>query len=144
MPAKNFEQPVIQFQTINQSGNILFYPIVEVSLIPSQGQPVRLPLLFDTGADYTTLMKDFYPLLGLHSWNQGRAVGTNTAGGHVTAYEYTATLDVLGKNITCPIHLMDVRFPPLFVGLLGRNTVFNQFGFGFWESTRELYVTNNP
>jgi hypothetical protein len=33
---------------------------------------------------------------------------------------------------------------PLFHGLLGRETVFNEFGFGFWESTHELFVTTSP
>lgn len=33
---------------------------------------------------------------------------------------------------------------PLYNGLLGRDTVFERFGFGFWESSHELYVTARP
>jgi hypothetical protein len=55
------------------------------------------------------------------------------------------TLQIFGKTIVCPIHLSAslVTLPP-FVGLLGRDTVFEEFGFGFWEGTHELYVTGNP
>jgi predicted aspartyl protease len=146
MPTKDFEQ-MIQFYRVqpDPNGPSLWLPLVDVTLITQENSRINLPLLFDTGADFTTLRADLYSLLGLQSWDQGQNVQTGTGGGVTTVYQYTATIEVFGKIITCPIHLND-RLPlnALFVGLLGRNTVFNEFGFGFWERTHELYVTGNP
>jgi len=83
-------------------------------------------------------------LLGLRAWDEGQPIQSDTASGLATGYLYTATLEVFGKIITCPIQLIQKKFGPLYLGLLGRQTVFNAFGFGFWESTQELFVTNNP
>ncbi len=145
MPTKNFEQPVISFQEVQDNNGVTYsFPIVGVFLTTPQNQRIRLPLLFDTGASCTVLMASLYPLLGLQSWDQGIRRENNTANGMAVAYEYTVALEVLGKSITCPLQLMNVTFPPLYVGLLGRHNIFNQFGFGFWESSHELLVTNNP
>ena len=46
--------------------------------------------------------------------------------------------------MTCPVILMDLPAHPFYSGLLGRAQMFDGFGFGFWESTRELYVTLTP
>lgn len=104
-----------------------------------------LSLFFDTGASITTLRADLYPLLGLQRWDQGQRVEAGTGNGIVIVYQYTATLEIFGKVITCPIFLND-RLPDndYCGGLLGRDTIFNAFGFGFWERTHELYVTGNP
>jgi hypothetical protein len=114
-------------------------------LIQPNGNRIDLPLIFDTGASVTTLRHDLYYLLGVPSWDSGQSVGTQTAAGGVTVYEYTATLEFFGKSVTCPVHLAD-RFPanPLYLGLFGRATIFEQFGFGFWENAHELYVTTAP
>jgi predicted aspartyl protease len=146
MPTKDFEQ-MIQFYEVQPAPNepSIWLPLVYVTLITQANSRINLPLLFDTGADFTTLRADLYSLLGLQSWDQGQSVQTGTGGGVTTVYQYTATIEVFGKIITCPIHLNDqLPFNALFVGLLGRNTVFNEFGFGFWERTHELYVTGNP
>jgi hypothetical protein len=146
MPDKNFEQ-VVRFYELQSvpAGPSIWLPLVDVTLITQAGSRINLPLLFDTGASVTTLRAEFYSILGLQSWDQGQKVQTSTAGGVKDVYQYVATLEVFGKTITCPIQLND-QLPsnPLFVGLLGRDTVFNEFGFGFWENTHELYVTGNP
>jgi len=146
MPNKNFEQ-VVRFYELQPvpAGPSIWLPLVDVTLITTAGSRINLPLLFDTGASVTTLRAEFYSILGLQSWDQGQKVQTSTGGGVKDVYQYVATLEVFGKTITCPIHLND-QLPsnPLFVGLLGRDTVFNEFGFGFWERTHELYVTGNP
>ncbi len=104
-----------------------------------------MPLIFDTGASVTTLRADLYHILGLQSWNQGEVVRTDTASGRVNAYKYMVSLEMFGKVVQCPVHLIS-NFPkhPLYCGLLGRDAIFKEFGFGFWESTNELYVTANP
>jgi len=146
MPVKNFEQ-VVQFYEARQdpNGQSVWLPLVGVTLITPANSRVSLSLLFDTGASVTTLRADLYPILELQSWDQGIRIETDTAGGRTVVYRYTYTLEIFGKTIDCPIHLASqLPLHPLFVGLLGRDTVFNEFGFGFWESTHELYLTSSP
>lgn len=144
MSTKEFEQ-IIHFRNIQDSnGNSFHFPIVEVTLITPTNDRRVLPLLFDTGASVTSLRSDLFPLLGLQRWDEGLRIQTGTVGGLVDVYQYTGTLEIFGKNITCPINLIQMNAHPLFQGLLGRDTVFKEFGFGFWESTNKLYVTPNP
>lgn len=145
MPVKDFEHTIQFYEHQDQNGDSIWLPLVNVILIGPTSSRVSLSLLFDTGASVTTLNKDLYPILGLHSWNQGQIVRTNTASeAGAAAYRYTTTLELYGKTITCPIHLMSLPHHPLFQGLLGRDTIFNEFGFGFWESTHALHVTEQP
>ncbi len=91
-----------------------------------------------------TLRRDLYPLLGVPSWDAGRPTDAATAGGVTLAYRYQATFEFLGKTIQCPVHLMDLPPHPLYQGLFGREQMFEAFGFGFWESSHELYVALGP
>ncbi len=147
MPTKEFEQ-MIQFLEVPQGPNqpSIWLPLVNIVLITPTNNRVSLPLLFDTGASVTTLRSDLYPVLGLQSWNQGQSVQTSTAGGYTTAYRYDQfTIEAFGKTVNCPIHLCStLPSHPCFVGLFGRETLFNEFGFGFWESSHEIYVSSNP
>jgi len=124
----------------------MWFPLVTVTLIQPTGQRVDLPLVFDTGASVTTLRHDLYPLLGLSAWNVGVPGVSETAGGAqpVPFYQYTATIEFLGRAVTCPINLMPLPTNPLWLGLFGRRQLFDQFGFGFWEGAHEIYVTLNP
>lgn len=121
----------------------MWVPIVTVNLLQPNGSRIALPLLFDTGASTTTLRHDLYPLLGVGSWDSGDPMDTLTAGGAepVKAYRYRAMVELLGKVVECPIHLQILPTNPLYVGLLGREKVFEEFGFGFWEKTHDLYCT---
>lgn len=139
MPDKTFEH-VIPFTT---HGNIRV-PVVTVTLIQQNSTRVDLPLLFDTGASVMTLRHDLFPLLGLTDWNVGQGQQAATAGGSADAYLYQATFEFLGRAVTCPVSLMKLPPNPLWMGLFGRAQFFDQFGFGFWESTHEIYVTLNP
>ncbi len=143
MLAKDFEH-IIRFFECPVNGRPIWLPLVSVTLITPSQNRVSLPLLFDTGASVTTLRADLYPMLGLQSWDQGLRVDIGTAGGMAVAYEYTYSLEILGKTIECPIQLAQMPPNPLFNGLLGRDTVFDQFGFGFWEGVHELYATSTP
>jgi hypothetical protein len=142
MHTKNFEH-VIPFYL--EPALQISCPLLEVILVSPDGRRTRLSLLFDTGASVTTLRAELFELLGLQRWDEGQPVESGTGGGQITVYQYTTTIELLGKVITCPVWL-NARFPqnPYFVGVLGRDTVFNEFGFGYWERTRELYVTENP
>lgn len=143
MPSKNFERVVHFIERRDPDGNPIHFPVVKVTLITSTNARRILPLLFDTGASFTTLSHHLYPLLGLNSWDEGQRAQVFAVGGRPVVYQYTATFEIFEKTITCPIHLAELNPPPLFQGLLGRDTVFNEFGFGFWESLKELYVTKN-
>ena len=145
MLSKNFEHSVKFREFEIPNGTSVWFPIVEVFFITPINSRVSLPLLFDTGANVTTLRANLYPLLGLRSWDEGLRVLVGTGGGQVVAYEYTTTMEIFGKSIRCPIQLLpELPENPLYSGLLGRNTVFNEFGFGFWESTLELFITEIP
>jgi hypothetical protein len=142
MPDKSFEK-TIRFYEHYENGDLFFLPLVEVTLVTTT-RPVKLALYFDTGASVTTLRKDLYPLLGLNSWDEGVPAITGTGAGNTTVYRYLATIEVFGKTLDCPVQLAPLSPNPLFQGLLGREGIFDQFGFGFWESTRELFVTGTP
>jgi hypothetical protein len=143
MPDKSFEY-LIPFQQFRSSRGPVWLPLVTVTLLQQPGgQRVDLPLIFDTGASTTTLRHDLFPLLGLADWNVGQAGSAGTAGGQAQFYRYTATLEFFGRQMSCPVHLMQLP-PGPYMGLFGREQVFHQFGFGFWESTHEIHVTLNP
>ena len=146
MPDKAFEHIISFYQVPTDSGSSVWLPLITVYLIQPGGNRVGLPLIFDTGASVTTLRHDLYPLLGVPSWDSGEPERTLTAGGEepVVAYRYEATLEFLGKAVRCPIHLQVLPRNPLYVGLFGREQIFQEFGFGFWERTHELYATLNP
>ena len=143
MPDKSFEHTIRFYQPPGQAAWI---PLVTVNLVQANGNRVSLPLIFDTGASVTTLRHDLYPLLGVPSWDSGEPQETQTAGGPdlVRIYRYQATLEFLGKTAQCPIDLAVLPQNPFYLGLFGREQIFDNFGFGFWESTHELYVTVNP
>lgn len=144
MPSKDFERTVQFRKCKDHNGSLAWLPLVEIILITSRNTRVTLPLLFDTGATATTLCKDLHPMLGLQSWDEGLEVKAVSSNGLTKAYRYSAELEVFGVPIKSPIHLMDIPSTPLYCGLLGRDTVFDNFGFGFWESTHELFITTNP
>ncbi len=145
MPDRSFEHTVRFYEVPTPNGPVAF-PLITVTLVQPSGSRVDLPLMFDTGASVTTLRDDLYPLLGVASWDAGTPLQSETAGGvaPVTGYQYQATLELFGRTVNCPVHLMQLPRNPLYVGLFGRAQMFEQFGFGFWESSRELYVTLNP
>jgi hypothetical protein len=144
MVDKSFEHTVT-FTAANTPTGTVWLPIVTVYLIQPNGYRFELPLLFDTGASVTTLRADLYPLLGIAAWNVGRAEQTTTANGIAQAYAYDGIkLEFLGKSVDCTVNLMQLRQNPLYIGLLGRAQIFDQFGFGFWESAHELYATGTP
>jgi hypothetical protein len=143
MVSKTFDHTV-PFYEIVESGRIVRVPLVQVSLMGPLSTRYQLSLLFDTGADVTSLRADLYPLLGISAWDVGQRVPLSTAGGNCYGYQYEGVIELFGKSIRCPIQLIPMPPNPLMQGLLGREIVFNEFGFGFWESANELYVASEP
>jgi hypothetical protein len=145
MPDCAFEHTIHFYEVPTPNGPVAF-PLITITLVQPSGTRVDLPLLFDTGASVTTLRDDLYPVLGVPSWDSGVLLQSETAGGvnPVPCYRYDATLELFGKAVNCPVHLMRLPKNPLYVGLFGRAQIFDVFGFGFWESSRELYVTLTP
>ena len=147
MVTKSFEYTVPFHEIPQATGPSVWLPLVTVHVTTPVGRHVRLSLLFDTGASVTTLRHDLYPLLGLARWDEGVATPIQTAGGEapVDIFEYPGqTIRLFGKTLRCPIALAKLPANPLYSGLLGREQVFDAFGFGFWESDHELYVTKTP
>lgn len=120
-------------------------PIVPVVFIQADGTRIDLSLVFDTGASYTTLRADYFYLFGVTAWDNGAPMDVDTGGSasKVTLYSYTGELELYGRKITGPILLAQMPVNALYAGVLGRAT-FGSFGFGFWEKTRELFVTATP
>jgi hypothetical protein len=143
MLTKAFERAISFYQV---PGKPVSFPLVTVNLLQPNGNRISLPLLFDTGASSIVLRDDLYPLLGLTSWDCGEPVSVDTAGSAapVTAYKYQATVEFLGVIVDCPILLNQLPRNPLWMGLFGREQIFNRFGFGFWESSQELLITTMP
>lgn len=118
-----------------------------MDLQSSQGYWISLPLLFDTGAAFTVLRHQLYPLLGVADWRAGLRTAVSAAGSAAESvcYRYPKQrLRLFGRAFESPIHLMELPWHPSYVGLLGREGVFEHFGFGFWEKDQRLFVTRNP
>lgn len=143
MPVKNFEL-VLPFQEYYKpDGELIYLPLVKVT-ITTTNSSTEHSLMFDTGAEKTILNSNRFPILGLSSWDEGEQVTVGGVGGYQIGYQYTFTLKIFEKDIISPIILLEIQDHPLIQGILGRDTIFNEFGFGFWESYKELYVTKNP
>jgi hypothetical protein len=146
MVHKVFEQ-VLRFRRMPTRGGPIWLPIVDVDLIYGQGNRIVVPMIFDTGARTTILDASYAPFLGVTTWTEGELVDVDTAGGpeSVQAYEFMACVEVFGRTFAdCPVWLMRLPRNDFWRGLLGRQAIFEHFGFGFWESTGELLVTANP
>jgi predicted aspartyl protease len=136
MPVKSFEH-VIPFTQARGEG---WLPIVSVGFISSNGSEYELPLLFDTGATEIILPPEF-----VEDFPPGEPAQANVGGAKQPAIGIltNATVEFMGHRMKCEILLLDLPANPLRAGLFGRGC-FKPFGFGFWESTRELYVTSEP
>jgi hypothetical protein len=136
--SKDFTE-IIKFTPIPDAEGEQWFPIVEISIVKATGRRIPLQLLFDTGATQIIIRADHSHLFtGLEdAWfntSYGKVKGKIAKG---------QTIEFLGVTTTCDIGLLP-NFPEhVFVGLFGRDC-FSPFGFGFWESAHELYVTLKP
>ena len=136
MHVKSFDH-IIPFTEAKGEG---WLPIVKVAFILSNGNEYELPLLFDTAAAEITLPPEFG-----EDFPQGEPADANVGGTKEAAKGVvtSGTVEFMGRRMDCRILLLDLPANPLWAGLFGR-ACFSPFGFGFWESTRELYVTSQP
>jgi hypothetical protein len=135
---KTFER-TIPFQAVYGHG---FLPLVGVKFFPRNADPFTVSLIFDTAATEITLRpeyQDWFP----EGESVEAAVGGSTK--RAEGIEITSTVEVLGQTLRDrKVLFLELGEPnPLFAGLFGRDC-FTPFGFGFWESARELYVTLKP
>ena len=144
MVQKEFNR-TIRFKQRQLGGEIHRLPIVTATVFGPGGNGINLPLLFDTGASHITLRSELYTFLGIPSWDSGERVSAAVAKGTADAYRYhDIEVEFFGKRVRCTIQLMEIGRHPMFQGLFGRSGIFQEFGFGFWESTGELYVATDP
>lgn len=108
MPDRSFEH-TIGFYEVQTPNGLVVLPLITVTLVQPSGTRVDLPLMFDTGASVTTLRDDLYPLLGVPSWDSGIPLQSETAGGVTPCYRYDTTLELFGKAVNCPVHLMQCQ-----------------------------------
>ena len=142
---KAFDRSIPFLSRVLSDGRSVFEPIVKVKMTRPGVRPFELPMLLDTGAEVTIVRHIFALPLGLVSWKSGQRAEAGTASGVAEMYRYDdVQIEVFGKSFSCPVYLMDIPFDPLHQGLLGREIIFERFGFGFWERTRELLVSDNP
>ena len=87
------------------TGRIYRLPIVKATFAAADGNPIELHLLFDTGANFTTLRHSLAPALFGASWDSGEPRQRATATGTVQAYGFQATIEVFGKKVTCQIDI---------------------------------------
>lgn len=133
MHVKSFEH-VIPFTEAQGEG---WLPIVQVAFISSNGTEYELPLLFDTGATEIVLPPEF-----ADDFPPGELANANVGGKKdaATGVVTNGIVEFMGQRMECEILLLDLPPNPLRAGLFGRGC-FKPFGFGFWESAHELYVT---
>lgn len=119
----------------------IWYPLVEVNFLTKLGAWIPINLIFDTGATNIVLLpkyEDFFPP-GVEE-EIGEVGSAMRAHAPVTK---DIKVEFLNKTITCDILIRAFPCHPYIGGLFGRES-FIPFGFGFWEHTRELYVTLKP
>jgi hypothetical protein len=132
---RTFER-TIPFRAVYGRG---FLPLVVIKFFPPNVDPFILSLILDTGATQITLHSDY------SDWfPQGNPAEANVAGSADKAKgtETRSTVEVFGQTLfDRKILFLDLGdLNPTFAGLFGRDC-FSSFGFGFWESSREIYVT---
>ena len=145
MVSKTFELTVPFTQGRDpDTGQKYWLPILMVTITGQDGSDIQVPLLFDTGASFTTFKHSMAPMLFGGAWDSGQPRKRAIPSGSADVYTRQATFELFGKQITCSVDIMKMSDHPLFLGLLGRDQVFDKFGFAIWEGERELYVTLTP
>ena len=138
MPLISFERTILFTEVPSRRR---WFPIVEVTFIKSDGQRYILPLLFDTGASCIMLRPEYAWLFPPSTSPVPiAAVGHSNS---ISCPRTSGQIEFLGVSMDCSIILSLIPPNPLWAGLFGREC-FQQFGFGFWESTNKLYETLQP
>jgi hypothetical protein len=137
MVDKSFERTIV-FEKNKDDGN--WYPIVKARFLTRFNNWITLPLLFDTGASIIVLRRDH-----ARSFARGPDQELDVVGRKKSRKVRTALgrLDLFGLEGPCAFALDYLPPNSLYQGLLGR-APFSAFGFGFWESVHELYLTVKP
>jgi hypothetical protein len=133
-PTKSFEI-TIPFTRIHGER----YPLVPVSFWTIYNDWLTVPLIFDTGAEPIILKPEYRRLFP--PGRQELVGGVGEEQGH-TVMATKANVEFLGRIQSCEI-VIDKVPKDFAAGIFGRDG-FKPYGFGFWETARELYVTLKP
>lgn len=136
MPLKSFERTILFTYFGGRS-----YPIVEVIFVKPNGKRQLLPLLFDTGASCIIVRPQYHFVFPKSTSTE--PVGTAGKRQASSAQVTTGRMEFLGKAMNVKVLLLPMKSSPLWAGLFGREC-FDQFGFGYWQSSGELHVTLTP
>lgn len=142
---KEFDQE-LNFTTIGPMtphGPEVKYALVDTKIsMPGQNKTASFPLLFDTGASQVVLARPIGVMLGITKSGPGIPQYSNTANGVARGMLYEGVqIEVFGKKVLCPVVLLPTQFPSFYQGLLGRQALYQYFGFGFWEKESKLYIS---
>lgn len=138
MVRKSFELATIPF-TYDRDTRF-WYPVVRAGFLTASGVWRDLPMLFDPGSTDIVIRPIYAPLFAPGTEDEINAVGQDLP--H-KALVTTSRIELFGVEGDCEIVLDRIPANACFAGLLGRKCCM-PFGFGFWESARELYVTLKP
>ena len=135
-PTKKFEW-TIPFTELDGKS----YPIVEVKFLTQLGAWIPIPLIFDSGAEVTLLLPRYAENFPAGEEELIGVVGSSNA---VPAPVIKGIeVDFLGQSAKRDIIIRQFPCHPFVGGLFGRDCL-KPFGFGYWEGSRELYVTLKP
>lgn len=119
-----------------------WYPLVEVNFLTAVGAWIPINLIFDSGAGDIYLRPNYSKFFrpGVEE-----EIGTVGAAADKVYAPVTSDVEVqfLERTMVCDVVIKDMKAHSYIGGLFGRSA-FSPFGFGFWESARELYVTVMP
>jgi hypothetical protein len=136
MPEKSFEITIPFHDTEDGA-----YPIIDVVFIkPNTCPRLTLSLLFDTGAEDICLHSEQEWAFPNLEEQLIEGVGDEKP---VEGKKVRGEVEILGRIIQCDILFAKMAQKNYRQGVLGRSAL-RAFGFGFWEKSRELYVTLNP
>ena len=133
-PTKRFEW-TIPFTKLDK-----WYPLVEVKFLTQSGAWIPIPLIFDSGAEATLLLPRY-----ANHFPDGEDEPIGVVGSSRISAPVIKDIEVefLDRRLKCDVIVRPLPCHPFIGGLFGRNC-FKPFGFGFWENSRELYVTSKP
>jgi hypothetical protein len=136
MADKSFEKtiPFVEVQGVG------WYPLIKVTFLKPNKHKLSLPLLSDTGAEIICLHPDWQHLFPGLQDTSFYGVGQDTAAQGKTT---NSQIEFLGRTMDCELGFAPMRSRTWMAGVVGREC-FKCFGFGFWGSARELYVTLKP
>lgn len=115
------------------------YPLVEINFLTIVGAWIPINLIFDSGASDMILRPNYSKFFAPGVEEELGIVGPKVFAPVTPDVE----VQFLEKTVVCDVVIREFDCHSYVGGLFGRSA-FSLFGFGFWESAHELYVTVIP